>query len=62
MKDTYWWIEQSDGYLAHHGREIHGDEIWEGGLPKLFRTRKEILPYIYSWEKPVKVKLIKVDD
>ena len=61
-RDEYYWIEGANGKLADVGRVFELNTIFEMGTPHLFLTKRDAREYCRPGEKPVKVRLGKVED
>ena len=61
-KDEYWWIEKN-GILAKNGRRLDGNgRIWESGGPTIEYTKRYVQMICREGERPVKVRITKVEE
>lgn len=56
-RDEYYWIEDAKGDLRKRGRSMYSV-----AAPDLFRTEKQAKAFCSRGKKPVKVRLVKVEE
>lgn len=56
-RNEYYWIENAKGDLRKRGRFMYSD-----AAPDLFRTKKQAQVFCRRGEKPIKVRLVKVEE
>ena len=62
-RDEYWWIEEKDGGLIPFGRIVPKPGcLYERGCPNLQYSRKQSKELCFPGERPVKVRLVKVEE
>lgn len=62
-RDEYWFIEGPDGKLIREERFVFADDAGVGDdSPRLFTSRKRADKHCFMGERPVKVRLVKVEE
>ena len=56
-RDEYWWIENAKGDLRKRGRYMYSN-----AAPDLFMTKRQAQAFCRRGERPVKVRLVKVEE
>jgi hypothetical protein len=56
-RDEYWWIEDAKGDLRKRGRYMYSN-----AAPDLFMTKRQAQAFCLLGKRPVKVRLVKVEE